>query len=198
MRPPGTSAYIGAQCTDTLDMANTATNADKTIVIQYPTFTNTGALFANPSLPLIYLGDTTYGNIYIYDETQQAITTVFNVQGGAFCYASNPSGTDLFIGSVSGYVYEVNTATNQVVAKVRVGNYYITGMALNPATNLLYAADSNGNRVGIINTANMAIVGSIPVGNDPTSVTLTPRVQPVIRRTTPTARSASLVYSRTP
>ncbi len=177
MRPAGTVAYIGAQCSDTLDMLNTTTNADQSITIPpYPYFTGTATVFANPGLPVIYFAsngeDDNY--VYVYDETQQKVTAKFALSYlNAWSYAANSAGTRLFVGTISGYVDEVDTATNQVIAVVQVDKYsYIAGLAFNPATGLLYAADANGNRIAIIDTNSMTVVGSIPVGTDPSSVTL--------------------------
>jgi YVTN family beta-propeller protein len=177
MRPSGTTAYIGAQCSNTLDILNTATNADQRITLpQYPYFTTSSTVFANPVLRVIYVASNAQGDnsVYVYDEAQQAfIARIFISYLNAWSYAANSTGTRLFVGTIAGYVDEVDTTTNQVITYVQVDkNSYITGLAFSPATGLLYAADANGNRIAIIDTSSMTVVGSIAVGTNPSSVTL--------------------------
>ena len=177
MRPSGTTAYIGAQCSNTLDILNTTTNVDQRITLpQYPYFTTSSTVFANPVLRVLYIASNAQGDyyVYVYDETQQAFIAKFFLNyGTAYSYAANSTGTRLFVGTISGYVDEVNTSTNQVITQVQVdANSYITGLAFSPATGLLYAADANGNRIAIIDTSSMAVIGSIAVGTNPSSVTL--------------------------
>lgn len=166
MRPAGNIAYVGAACSDTIDYVNTSTNTDQRFIVpDYPGFVATASLYPNPSNPLIYI---TAGNtVFVYDETKAAITAAFGEPVGIAAMVANPNGTQLYVAANT--VQEVNTATNTITASVPLD---AAALALNPATNLLYATLSDKNQVAVVDTTRMEITGYINVGNEPHGLAL--------------------------
>jgi YVTN family beta-propeller protein len=84
-----------------------------------------------------------------------------------FAYIVNGGGTD------GGTVSVIDTATNTVVATVKVG-LNSDGVAVTPDGKQAYVANQNTNNVSVIDTSSNSVVATVPVGSNPTWVAVAP------------------------
>lgn len=95
----------------------------------------------------------------------------------AFCHFTTQAcegGPSLYVVSTrKNKVSVINTATNTVTAKIRVGKRP-RGIAISPNGALAYVTNFGSNNVSVISTATDTVIGKIKVGKKPQGVAFTP------------------------
>jgi YVTN family beta-propeller protein len=122
--------------------------------------------------PFAYVSNSGSTNVSVVDGAKVgipgavAVTNVtvdpsmpFNLPWGVAVNATNTLAYVTNYGDSS--VSVINTATNRVVAKVRVG-YLPIGIAVNAAGTRAYTANSGDGSVSVIDTATLSVVATIP------------------------------------
>jgi len=66
------------------------------------------------------------------------------------------------------------TTAQTVIATIKVGKESLGGIAVNPATNLIYVADINDNNISVIDGENHQVVTDIEVGDRPIQIGVNP------------------------
>ena len=90
-------------------------------------------------------------------------TLASSAQAQSFVYVTNFANT----------VSVINTANNNVVATIPVGNFP-NGLAVNPNGTRIYVVNYGDGTVSVIDTANNNVVATVPVGFLPQMVAVSP------------------------
>src|SRR5437867_108348 len=78
-----------------------------------------------------------------------------------------------YVTDVSSSVSVIDTASNNVVASIAVGDFSF-GVAITPDGTRGYVTNSRSNSVSVIDTASNSVVASVAVGNPSFGVAITP------------------------
>ena len=69
-----------------------------------------------------------------------------------------------YVSHADGTVHVINTVTNSTIAVIPVGTFEaLTGIAVNPNTNMIYVANSATSEVAAINGTTNAVTATIPL-----------------------------------
>ncbi|SFM17450.1 YncE family protein [Methylobacterium pseudosasicola] len=137
------------------------------------------ALAVAPSPAVVTAGPG--GRLYLSHPDGRAITMIaadgttrqWPVPGQPFGLAADPDGRSLYVGDWSGNrVLRLSAETGAVEAEVAVGRDP-AGLTLG-ANGRLYVAEREGRSVGVVDTARMARIAGIPVGDGPFALAYDP------------------------
>jgi YVTN family beta-propeller protein len=140
--------------------------------IERPDSAPSAALAVAPSPAVVAAGPG--GRLYLSHPDSRAITVIapdgtmrrWSVPGQAFGLAADPDGRTLYVGDWAGNrVLRLSAETGAVEAEVAVGRDP-AGLALG-VNGRLYVAEREGRSVGVVDTARMARIAGIPVGDGP-------------------------------
>lgn len=168
--PDSTRLYVTNSASGDVSVIDTETN---TVVATIPTGTNPNGVAVNPAGTRAYVANTA-------DNTVSIINTATNTVIGGPIATSNtpvslavsPDGTKVYVANTLGQVGVIDTAGPTY--SVLLGGMASTGrgLAVSRDGTRLYVALYNDSAVRVLDTATVAILGTIPVGSHPRGVAL--------------------------
>jgi YVTN family beta-propeller protein len=132
-----------------------------------------------------YVTNVDDNTVSVIDTVSNAVVATIPVGGFPDGVATTPDGTHAYVtNAFDSTVSVIDTASNTVVATIPVGSAP-NGVAITPVGTrandddrrhqpLAYVTNGADNTVSVIDTASNTVVGTIPVGQDPTGVAITP------------------------
>jgi YVTN family beta-propeller protein/VCBS repeat-containing protein len=186
--PTGSPLYVPSEFSESVTEINTATN---TVVGTIPIATGDDPLDVaiNPSGTRLYVLDqpdaSNTEEVSVINTATNAVVATVPVGNFATQLALSPDSTRLYVTNTNdNTVSVINTAFNTVTATIPVGaNTGPAGIAVSPDGSVLYVADSGltyfgssfpARTVSVINTATNAVIETIPVGDIPGGVAISP------------------------
>jgi YVTN family beta-propeller protein len=175
--PDGTRIYVSEEGENTVAIIDTTTD---TVVAHILTGADHRGLAVHPSGSPLYVANFTDA-VWVHDTTAPSyahIGTASNGGGyaGGFPTAVvvNPAGTTYYISGLRfpGSIAVADVATNVITATI--GDSWFGLLAISSDGRRLYAPDSRSNDLAIIDTASNTIAATVPVGDYPYGVALTP------------------------
>jgi YVTN family beta-propeller protein len=132
-----------------------------------------------------YVTNVDDNTVSVIDTASNTVVATIPVGGFPDGVATTPDGTHAYVtNAFDSNVSVIDTASNTVVATIPVGSAP-NGVAITPDgprpyddddrrhQPLAYVTNGADNTVSVIDTASRAVVGTIPVGQDPTGVAIT-------------------------
>jgi YVTN family beta-propeller protein len=173
--------YVTNYSDGTLTVINGATNAVTATV------SNIGdspyAIAVDPITNRVYVADwlsQPTNNLYVLDGTKNSVITGLQVGGGEYVggLAVNTV-TNTIYASTFGGLFVVNGSTNTVTTSLGDGitgteesPYAAHGVAVDETTNTVYAsfAQYGPSEIAVVNGATNAVIGTIPMSSEPSSI----------------------------
>ncbi|MGB9939582.1 PGF-pre-PGF domain-containing protein [Methanosarcina sp.] len=182
-----TKVYVANQGSGSVSVIDTATN---TVTATVPVEWSPRGVAVSPDGTKVYVTACYYGGIVsIIDTATDTVTETVDVEDFPTGVAVTPDGTKVYVANWYRNVSVINTSTNTVIATVNVGsNYphgYPHGVAVNPEGTKVYVSKGDtpcsvnacypGNgTVSVIDTATNNVTATVPVGQSPGGVAVTP------------------------
>ncbi len=173
--PDGTKVYVSNQNDNTVSVINTANN---TVLSTIPVGVSPEGLCISADGSKVYVANNSFSTINVINTFTNMVsnTIPLPITFLPFGITISPDGSKVYVGSISptGGLIEVNTLT--LTASVSIINQGTNSMciATSPDGSKMYATESSGNTVSVINTVNNTVPASITVGNQPTGVCVSP------------------------
>jgi YVTN family beta-propeller protein len=179
-----TFGYVANVDNDTVSVIDTASN---TVVatINLPVGAIPKGVATTPDGTHAYVINDGNFTVSVIDTASNTVATTIPADDPS-AVAITPDGTHAYVTSLSeDTVSVINTASNTVVATIPVGAFPI-GVAITPEGTrpperddrshqpLAYVTNELDSTVSVINTGNNTVVATIPVGQEPTGVSITP------------------------
>jgi YVTN family beta-propeller protein len=154
-------------CSANAQTNQTITNGSATTPVSFP---NTGCIYnwtnSNPGIGLPAAGTGNISSFTAINNGNTPVTatiTATPVQAG-FAYIANNGNDNVSV---------INTATNTVVATIKVGQLP-GGVSLSPNSKSLYVSNYTDNSVSVINTSTNTVTATIAVDKGPHGITVSP------------------------
>ena len=122
-----------------------------------------GSAAAQPYAYIPVYGAEVNNSVAVIDTATDTVTAVIPVEPVALALAVNPAGTRVYTTSVGG-VSVIDTATNSVIATVRMGEANRYGVAVHPNGTRVYVTNAYGaGWVSVIDAASNTVIATVPV-----------------------------------
>lgn len=179
--PNSQYAYVSHYTSNNLEVINTTTNA----VIKSVKVGNAPlSLAVTPNGADVYVANGRSGTVSVVKTSKNRVVKTIKIGGvpeglaispsGGYAYVTNydsPSEWPPAPGQGQSYVSVINTATNQRVATVSVGD--VPGwVAFTSNGSFAYVTNFDSNSVSVISTATNTVIATIPVGASPFGVAI--------------------------
>ena len=134
----------------------------------------------NPLTNTVYVAGTSVGGVLVINGRTNKIVAIVPGTGGDQRIAADPQANTIYAdvpdADGPGYLQVINGRTNTVTATISSASQgiYPEGIATDPLTHFVYAANFGGNDVMVINGRTSKIVGFVPVGTNPNGVAADP------------------------
>jgi YVTN family beta-propeller protein len=193
--PDGTHAYVTSRSENTVFVIDTAKNAVvATIAVgSFPSGVAITPDGTRPSgrddrrhQPLAYVTNEIDNTVSVINAVSNTIVATIAVGNEPIGVAFTPDGTLAYVTNTNdNTVSVIDTARNKVVATIPMGNAPVAVAITPDGTDpyerdnhrhqpLAYVTNSADNTVSVIDTASNTVAATIPVGNQPIGVTITP------------------------
>lgn len=193
INPAGTRVYTANNNSSNVSVIDTSTN---TVIASVPVSTTPSSVVVNSAGTHVYVAssfpDPQYGDdISVIDAATNAVVATVSLGGGFIeSIAINPAGTRVYAMCLCGFVYVIDTTTNNVIAAVPVTGYS-RRVAVNPTGTFVYVATGAG-QVLVIDASINTVVAAITLGaGDASSVAFSSGGPPPIASATNTIRVSS-------
>src|SRR3989442_3329779 len=118
-------------------------------------------VIVNQSTNQTYVAGT---GVRVVDDATNTLSYVIGAPA-PFVLAYNPVTNRIYTANTTA-VTAIDASTRSIIGSVAVG-FVLTGIGVNPATNLVYVGSQNTNNVYVINGSTMAVAATIPVTFSP-------------------------------
>jgi YVTN family beta-propeller protein len=174
--PDGTRLYLSEEGENTIAIIDTAVD---TVIDHILTGNDHRGLAVHPSGNPLYVANFTDG-VWVHDTVTPYARIATASNGGGYAggfpiaVAVNPAGTTYYITGLRfpGSIAVADVATNVITATI--GDSWFGLLAISSDGRRLYVPDSRRNVLTIIDTASNTIAATVPVGDYPYGVALTP------------------------
>ena len=183
--PDGTHVYVANRDAGTVSVINTATN-QVTATVALPVVAAPYAIAIAPDGRRAYVANSGNKSVSVIDTaTNTVTTTVSTINVSVDSVATSPDGASVYVvGSAggSGAFLVINAATSAVDGGGPVGGRLAGNIALSPDGTRAYVTGSDPNNpmnalagaITVIDTAKGFSIGSLPVGNYPVGLAISP------------------------
>ena len=134
----------------------------------------------NPVTNTVYVANTSGGGVLVINGRTNKIVAIVPGTGGDQRIAADPQANTIYAdvpeADGPGYLQVINGRTKTVTATISSAgqSIYPEGIATDPLTHFVYAANFGGNDVIVIDGRTHQIVGFVPVGTNPNGVATDP------------------------
>ncbi len=168
--PNGSRAVVVNFASDDVTIVDTASRQP---IETLPLPHNGESVAISPNGTTAYVTDESDEEVHVVNVATAKLEGSFKVGPEASAVAFNPEGTEAYVGGKEG-IYVVDTASRKVIAgPIGIGGF-VTSIVFTPNGRTAYATASGVDGVAVINTALMKAVDSIPLGDEPTNLAVTP------------------------
>ncbi len=177
LSPDGRWAYVSCYGGAAIAVIDTTTDT-LAATIQLPAGAKPYGIAISPNGAYVYATDNFTGRLFVVDTAARAVLTSVQVGDHPALIARSPDGNTLYVangGSRSVSVLDIskNPAQPKSLATVQVDGYP-HGIAVTPDGRFVVVADTIGQDLAVISTANDSLVTTIPAGQYPNDVLITP------------------------
>jgi YVTN family beta-propeller protein len=178
-----TFGYVANAFDNTVSVIDTASNR---VVATIPVGTFPDGVATTPDGSRAYVTNEFDATVSVIDTASNKVVATIPVGGNPSGVATTPDGTHAYVTSSNfGTVSVIDRASNTVVDTIPVG-VFPTGVATTPVgihpperddrrhQPLAYVTNQVDNTVSVIDTAGNTVVATIPVGDNPNGVAITP------------------------
>jgi YVTN family beta-propeller protein len=150
------------------------------VISTIPMDSTPGAVALNPTTDLIYAADITDNNVWVIDGSTNDVIAKVAVGNTPVGVAVNPSTNLIYVVNYrNSTISVINGSSNTVTTTFGIGvlpGGYINSIAVNPITNLIYAATNNGVVViaGSTDGTTNSVMATVDTGSYPYFVAVNP------------------------
>jgi YVTN family beta-propeller protein len=172
VNPQGSRLYATDSFANQVRVIDTKTNVlISTIPVDAPT-----GVAVSPDGGRVYVASnalapvTLSGSLWVINAATNTIGAIVDLgfNTGGYGVAVHPDGTHVYVARDDN-LSVVDTSTNMVTARVKLGLYQSTGVAVNPSGTRVYVAGvvtyTGGGQVSVVDTTTNSVVAKVPVGN---------------------------------
>jgi DNA-binding beta-propeller fold protein YncE len=171
VNPDTDRVYVGGATDSNVTVIDGGTDAvigvikeDCGPVIQFAVDPVTDTIYATTSFT--YFGDSPPGCVLVINgQTDEVAGEIFLGRAAIPAAIAVDTRTDMvYVGdSLKPLLYMINGSTNALVGNLTIADTNIAGIAINPATGMLFASHSYSHTVSVVDLVNGTILTSIPV-----------------------------------
>ena len=180
----GTRVYVANEGDGNVSIIDTGSNA---VIATVPVAASPRGVVVNPEGTRVYVAHYSFdgfgGFVSVIDTATNAVTSIpipiADGGGNSNGLAINPAGTRLYVTNnrvPQSTVSVIDTHCDEVIADIAIpptdqgAPRYPYGIAVNPAGTRAFVTLFPSNDVAVIDTAENAVIDSVPVGSDPLSL----------------------------
>lgn len=168
----GSVLYVTCPADNLLIVANATTMAINTSV----SISSARSLALSPDGTMLYVGNDSGSIFSVYTSDNSVSPATFSAGSSIIQnLALNAAGTQLYATADGHNILQIDTSNGQILATLTpASSANLVSLKLNSDESILYAVDALNDAVYVIDLASASVVGTITVGDIPTSIDITP------------------------
>jgi YVTN family beta-propeller protein len=162
--PDGAFAYVANRGSGTVSVIDTTFDAEVTAIDVGP---GPQGIAITPDGAFAYVTHPALGMVSVIETAGNTLVTSIEVAGAPAMIGITPDGAFAYVGQRGNRVTAISLATNEVVATVNIGRWFISGLeslTISPDGAFVYVTNNFWQSVEIIDTSTNAVVGFLGSG----------------------------------